>query len=94
MSSVSLPAELMQRYRRLFSFYDRDGDGRRDRNHDGTVDGEECLASHGRVFAAFQADLQAAREFMARSAGGFFDVLDLDGDGQLDLDDLAAFAAA
>jgi Ca2+-binding EF-hand superfamily protein len=136
MSSVSLPAELMRRYRRLFRFYDRDGDGRhtlegdfepvaariarrwqgrpsrfpdllgllldtyrhenerRDQNHDGTVDQEEFVASHGRVFAAFQADPQAAREFMARSAGGFFDVLDLDGDGQLDLDDLAAFAAA
>ena len=136
MSSVSLPAELVRRYRRLFCFYDRDGDGRhtlegdfepvavriarrwqgrpgrfpdllgllldtyrhenarRDQNHDGTVDGEEFLASHGRVFAAFGADPQAAREFMARSAGGFFDVLDLDGDGDLNLDDLAAFATA
>lgn len=28
MSSVSLPAELMRRYRRLLGFYDRDGDGR------------------------------------------------------------------
>ena len=136
MSSGSLPAELIRRYRLLFGFYDRDGDGRhtiegdfepvavrlarrwqgrpdripdllgllldtyrhenarRDLNHDGTVDREEFLASHGRVFAAFGADPQAAREFMARSAGGFFDVLDLDGDGQLDGDDLAAFAAA
>jgi Ca2+-binding EF-hand superfamily protein len=136
MSSVSLPAELMRRYRRLFGFYDRDGDGRhtlegdfepvavriarrwqgrpsrfpdllgllvdtyrhenarRDRNHDGTVDADEFVASHGQVFAAFQADPSGARAFMARAAGGFFDVLDLDGDGQLDLDDLAAFAAA
>lgn len=136
MSSGSLPAELIRRYRRLFGFYDRDGDGRhtlegdfepvavriarrwqgrperfpdllrllldtyrhenarRDLNHDGMVDREEFLASHGQVFAAFQADPQAARQFMARSAGGFFDVLDCDGDGQLELDDLAAFAAA
>jgi Ca2+-binding EF-hand superfamily protein len=136
MVNVSLPAELTGRYRRLFRFYDRDGDGRhtlegdfepvavriarrwqgrpsrvpnllrllldtyrhengrRDQNHDGMVDQEEFVASHGRVFTAFGADPQAAREFMARSAGGFFDVLDLDGDGQLELDDLAAFAAA
>jgi Ca2+-binding EF-hand superfamily protein len=136
MASISLPPELMRRYRRLFRFYDRDGDGRhtlegdfepvavriarrwqgrpsrfpnllrllldtyrhentrRDRNHDGTVDEEEFVASHGRVFEAFQTDPRAAREFMARSAGGFFDVLDLDGDGLLEVDDLAAFAAA
>ncbi|MEA5392165.1 hypothetical protein VB738_12945 [Cyanobium gracile UHCC 0139] len=34
MSSVSLPAELMRRYRRLFRCYDRDGDGRH------TMDGD------------------------------------------------------
>jgi hypothetical protein len=135
-AAASLPAQLIRRYRRLFAFYDRDGDGRhtlsgdfepvaariaarwqggptpfpdllrllldtyrhenerRDRNHDGQVDREEFVASHIRVFAAFMADPNGARRFIARSAGGFFDVLDLDGDGVLDLDDLAAFAAA
>jgi len=68
--------------------------GRRDQNHDGQVDQAEFVASHGRVFAAFLADPAAARSFVARSAGGFFDVLDIDSDGQLDLDDLVAFAAA
>jgi len=134
--AAPLPAGLIRRYRRLFAFYDRDGDGlhtlqadfepvaaliaqrwrgrttpfpdllqlllatyrhengRRDQNHDGQVDQAEFVASHGRVFAAFLADPAAARSFVARSAGGFFDVLDIDSDGQLDLDDLVAFAAA
>ncbi|MFY8148913.1 MAG: EF-hand domain-containing protein [Prochlorococcaceae cyanobacterium] len=131
-----LPVELIRRYLRLFSFYDRDGDGRhtlqgdfdpvaqqiagrwqgrrspfpdllqllldtyrhenerRDLDHDGQVDRQEFVASHGRVFQAFRRDPEAARRFMAQAAGGFFDVLDLDGDGLLRLDDLAAFAAA
>jgi hypothetical protein len=38
----------------------RHENGRRDQNHDGTVDGEEFLASHGRLFAAFRAFPQAA----------------------------------
>ncbi len=136
MSFGSLPAGLIRRYRRLFAFYDRDGDGRhtlegdfepvavrlarrwegratpfpdllrllldtyrhenerRDRNHDGQVDRDEFVASHARVFTSFQADPETARGFIARSAGGFFDVLDLDGDGLLGPDDLGAFAAA
>jgi hypothetical protein len=73
MSSGSLPAELIRRHRQLFSFCDRGG----------TVDHEEFLASHSGVFAAFKADPQAARGVMARSAGGFFDVLDLDGVGRM-----------
>jgi vacuolar-type H+-ATPase subunit B/Vma2 len=41
----------------------RHENARRDQNHDGTVDGEECLASHGRVFAAFGASHADARFF-------------------------------
>ncbi len=37
---------------------------------------------------------EASRAFIARAAGGFFDVLDLDQDGHLVLEDLAAFATA
>ncbi|MCP9850854.1 EF-hand domain-containing protein [Cyanobium sp. Morenito 9A2] len=67
---------------------------RRDHDHDGQVDREEFVASPLRVFAVFRADPNGARRFIARSAGGFFDVLDLDGDGLLSHNDLAAFAAA
>ncbi|MCT0226364.1 EF-hand domain-containing protein [Synechococcus sp. CS-1328] len=72
----------------------RHENSRRDSDQDGQVSQEEFVASHARVLAAFQADPDGARRFIVRSAGGFFDVLDLDGDGMLCLDDLAAFAAA
>ncbi len=72
----------------------RHENARRDSDHDGLVTQVEFVASHARVFAAFQADPDGARRFIARSAGGFFDVLDLDGYGMLCLDDLAAFASA
>jgi hypothetical protein len=128
--------ELARRFRRLFRFYDRDGDGsltlagdftpvaatigarwtgrvapfpdlrrllldtyrhenaRRDADHDGQVSPAEFVESHRRVLEAFRADPAAARGFIARAAGGFFDVLDLDGDGALVPDDLVCFAAA
>lgn len=131
-----LPPTLVQRYRQLFRFYDRQGDGelnldsdfrpaatslaarwqgrtapfpdlfgllmetyrheqeRRDTDRSSAVDEQEFVASHGPVLAAFQRQPEQARAFIARAAGGFFDVLDLDGDGCLQLADLEAYAAA
>jgi Ca2+-binding EF-hand superfamily protein len=131
-----IPPALQQRYRRLFGFYDRNGDGRltladdhgpaavvvaerwqgrrtpfpdlltqlmatyrhegerRDLDGNGAVDEEEFVASHSAVIAAFGRLPEQARAFIAKSAGGFFDCLDLDRDGVLDLADLQAYAAA
>lgn len=131
-----LPPALVQRYRQLFRFYDRQGDGelslegdfrpaatslaarwqgrtapfpdlfgllmetyrheqqRRDADCSGAVDEKEFVASHGPVLAAFQRLPVQAKAFIERAAGGFFDVLDLDGDGCLLLADLEAYAAA
>ena len=127
---------LEARYRQLFRFYDRDGDGvhtlagdfepvahaladrwgerptpfpgllqvlinsyahenqRRDVAGTGQVQVEAFVASHERVMEAFRAQPEEARRFIERAAGGFFDVLDLDGDGVLGVADLQAFAAA
>lgn len=67
---------------------------RRDRDGSGSVDVEEFVDSHARVIAAFEAEPVEARRFIAMAAGGFFDLLDLDGDGVLLPADLEAFAAA
>lgn len=133
---MAVPQVLIDRYRRLFRFYDRDGDGlhtlerdftpvarsiharwqgrippfadllqlllstyqhehsRRDHDGNGTVERDEFVASHLSVVAAYQANREAARTFIEHAAGGFFDVLDLDRDGALELADLEAFAAA
>lgn len=135
-SPAPLPPALVQRYRQLFRFYDRQGDGelslegdfqpaatslaarwqgrtapfpdlfgllmdtyrheqqRRDADGSGGVDEQEFVASHGRVLDAFQRVPDQARIFIERAAGGFFDVLDLDGDGCLQLADLEAYALA
>ncbi|MCP9792165.1 EF-hand domain-containing protein [Vulcanococcus limneticus Candia 3F8] len=136
MPVMRVPQVLIDRYRRLFRFYDRDGDGvhslaqdfapvarsidarwqgrrppfanllqllldtyaheqqRRDSDGNGVVTLREFVDSHQRVLAAYQANPEQARVFIERAAGGFFDVLDLDGDGVLELADLQAFAAA
>jgi hypothetical protein len=60
----------------------------------GKVGIEAFVASHGRVNEAFLAQPEEARGFIATAAGGFFDILDLDGDGVLTLEDVQAFAAA
>lgn len=134
--SPALDPELQRRYRRLFRFYDLQGNGllsmagdflpvslalaarwrdrttpvpnllqvlidtyqheteRRDLNHNGEVDEQEFVDSHARVVAAFAAQRPQAEAFIAQSAGGFFDCLDLDRDGVLQLEDLQAYASA
>ena len=79
---MQIPPALAARFRRLFSFYDRDGSG--------SVDVEEFVDSHARVIAAFEAEPVEARRFIEMAAGGFFDLLDLDGDGVLLPADLEA----
>ena len=133
---TEMDPELQRRYRRLFRFYDRQGDGvinmegdfrqaaetlaarwqnrsapfpnilelligtyqheteRRDLNHDGVVNEQEFVDSHGPVVSAFARLPDQARAFIAKAAGGFFDCLDLNGDGLLELSDLEAYAAA
>ena len=133
---MQIPPALVDRYRRLFRFYDRDRDGshslvgdfqpvardlharwgeratpfpnllgllvatysheveRRDLDGNGAVDEEEFVASHASVIEAFGRLPLQARAFIAQSAGGFFDCLDLDGDGCLELADLEAYAGA
>ena len=134
-STTPLPHPLVERYRQLFRFYDRQGDGelsldsdfrpaaaglaarwagrtapfpdlfglliatyrheqeRRDTDGSGAVDEQEFVVSHGPVLAAFHREPIQARAFIERAAGGFFDVLDLDGDGCLQLADLEAYAS-
>lgn len=67
---------------------------RRDLDGDGVVDEQEFVESHRGVIAAFAARRPEAEAFIARAAGGFFDCLDLNGDGVLELADLEAYASA
>ncbi len=133
---MPMDPELQRRYRRLFRFYDVQGDGalsmesdfrpvaealaarwqnratpfpnmlalllgtyehesqRRDLNHNGEVDEQEFVDSHAPVVGAFARMREQAEAFIARAAGGFFDCLDLDRDGVLEVADLEAYAAA
>ncbi len=77
----------------LISTYQHETE-RRDLNHDGVVNEQEFVESHAQVVSAFARLPEQARAFIAKAAGGFFDCLDLDGDGVLELADLAAYAAA
>lgn len=67
---------------------------RRDLNHNGVVDEREFVVSHAPVVQAFARMRPQAEAFIARAAGGFFDCLDLDRDGVLEVADLEAYAAA
>lgn len=67
---------------------------RRDLDKSGDVDEQEFIQSHAGVIDAFSKSPDAAMGFIAQSAGGFFDCLDLNGDGILELDDLEAYAMA
>jgi len=67
---------------------------RRDLDGNGVVNEEEFVASHAPVIGAFARLPLQAGVFIAKSAGGFFDCLDLDRDGCLDLADLEAYASA
>jgi hypothetical protein len=87
------PTPLPQLLALLISTYAHET-SRRDDNQDGSVDQQEFVNSHGRVISAFRDAPEQARGFIERSAGGFFDVLDLDSDGALVPADLEAFAAA
>lgn len=128
--------ELQRRFRRLFRFYDVQGDGlltvesdfrqvaealaarwgsrttpvpnllgllletyahetrRRDLDHDGAVDEQEFVDSHAPVVSAFARLRDQADAFIEKAAGGFFNCLDLNGDGVLELSDLEAYARA
>jgi len=77
----------------LLATYRHEGE-RRDLDGNGAVDEEEFVASHASVIEAFGRLPEQARAFIAKSAGGFFDCLDLDCDGCLDLADLEAYAGA
>lgn len=76
----------------LLSTYQHEN-SRRDSDGNGTVERGEFVNSHSAVLAAYEAKREAARAFIERSAGGFFDVLDLDREGVLELADLQAYAA-
>ena len=67
---------------------------RSDLDGNGEVDLQEFVQSHAAVIQAFADMREKAEAFIARAAGGFFDVLDLDRDGWLQLEDLQAYAAA
>ena len=67
---------------------------RRDLNNNGVVDEQEFVESHAPVVRAFAGMREQAEAFIARAAGGFFDCLDLDCDGVLEVTDLEAYAAA
>lgn len=77
----------------LIATYQRENE-RRDLDHNGVVDEQEFVLSHAGVIEAFTNNRAAAEAFLAKAAGGFFDCLDLNGDGVLELDDIEAYARA
>ncbi len=67
---------------------------RRDLNHDGHVTPEEFVESHAGVVQMMVTNPEAGLAFIAKAAGGFFDILDTDGDGFLSVTDVEDYAAA
>ena len=67
---------------------------RHDLGRSGEVDEQQFVQSHAGVIEAFARTPAAAMAFIERAAGGFFDCLDLNGDGIFELDDLEAYAMA
>jgi len=64
---------------------------RRDLNQNGVIDEQEFVQSHSAVITAFASMRPQAERFIERAAGGFFDCLDLNRDGVLELADLEAY---
>jgi hypothetical protein len=67
---------------------------RRDLDQNGVIHEQEFLDSHAPIIFAFLKNRRLAEIFIERAAGGFFDCLDLDGDGILQLADIEAYASA
>lgn len=77
----------------LIKTYERETQ-RRDLDKNGEVHEQEFVDSHQPVVIAFQQQRGLAEIFITQAAGGFFDCLDLDRDGILELADLEAYAKA
>lgn len=67
---------------------------RRDLDNRGIVNEAHFVQSHAEVIEAFAKYPEKSKKFIARAAGGFFDCLDLNSDGVLELDDIEAYAKA
>lgn len=67
---------------------------RRDLNHDGHVTLEEFVTSHAGVVQMMASHPEESIAFIARAAGGFFDILDTDNDGFLTVTDVQDYAEA
>lgn len=74
--------------------YSRHEMERRDLDRDGSVDAQEFVDSHAPMLSAYAELPEQAIAFCDRAAGAFFDALDLDRDGVLNLEDLQAYARA
>ncbi len=77
----------------LIATYQHETD-RRDLNHDAMVDELELVQSHTPIISAFNILRDQAEGFVALAAGGFFDCLDLNRDGVLELADLEPYASS
>ncbi|WP_239651668.1 EF-hand domain-containing protein [Neosynechococcus sphagnicola] len=67
---------------------------RRDLDHDGKVTPNEFIQGHEQLAKQMAAHPSEGIAFIAKAAGGFFDILDLDGDGYLSLADVQDYADA